>query len=321
MRLYVRLCGLALLLILAVQPAHASYFTDRCRDELPEGYVPITKRLASGEVKSLLYRLERCKHPTSYVFGTFHSDSPTLDPIYKQAVSRIELSTRLILEIVTTKQSQKKALSTMLLPSMHPGLHALIPMPMFDKAVAVLGPILNQGPDTLNRYTPWALALIVQYPAPERDGVVLDQRLQDAAKERGKRLFGLETIDEQLGLFTALTAEEQQQFLQVTLDNVGELQNQFKELSGYYLSQDIVALEAMSERLFNEMATRYPTLASKLLKGLVYDRNALMARRALPHLTNQAFIAVGALHLPGEKGLLSLLEAEGFAIYPEPSDR
>jgi uncharacterized protein YbaP (TraB family) len=34
-----------------------------------------------------------------------------------------------------------------------------------------------------------------------------------------------------------------------------------------------------------------------------------------PHLKGgKAFVAVGALHLPGEKGLLNLLEQQGYTV-------
>jgi uncharacterized protein YbaP (TraB family) len=43
-----------------------------------------------------------------------------------------------------------------------------------------------------------------------------------------------------------------------------------------------------------------------------------MAERALPFLEEGgAFIAVGALHLPGEAGLVELLRAKGYTVTAE----
>jgi uncharacterized protein YbaP (TraB family) len=40
-----------------------------------------------------------------------------------------------------------------------------------------------------------------------------------------------------------------------------------------------------------------------------------MVERMLPHIAERsAFIAVGALHLPGEEGILSLLEQRGYRV-------
>jgi uncharacterized protein YbaP (TraB family) len=50
-------------------------------------------------------------------------------------------------------------------------------------------------------------------------------------------------------------------------------------------------------------------------KRLLPDRNRIMARHAENVLIDGgAFIAVGAAHLPGETGLLTLLAKRGYAV-------
>ena len=56
-------------------------------------------------------------------------------------------------------------------------------------------------------------------------------------------------------------------------------------------------------------------LADEFQQHLVVDRNHRMAERMRQYLQQgQAFIAVGALHLPGEEGLLNLLEQQGYTV-------
>ena len=46
-------------------------------------------------------------------------------------------------------------------------------------------------------------------------------------------------------------------------------------------------------------------------------RNVRMVERLIPLVKKEpTFIAVGALHLPGEDGILALLEKEGYTIKP-----
>ena len=53
------------------------------------------------------------------------------------------------------------------------------------------------------------------------------------------------------------------------------------------------------------------------MQVLIDKRNANMAERALPHLNaGSVLIAVGAMHLPGEAGLVHLLRERGFEITP-----
>jgi uncharacterized protein len=50
---------------------------------------------------------------------------------------------------------------------------------------------------------------------------------------------------------------------------------------------------------------------------MVNARNIIMAERGEAFLAKgNAFIAVGALHLPGEKGLVELLKANGYTLTP-----
>ncbi len=53
------------------------------------------------------------------------------------------------------------------------------------------------------------------------------------------------------------------------------------------------------------------------MQAVVYDRNRRMLERLQPHLARGGnFIAVGALHLPEENGLLALIEASGYSVEP-----
>jgi uncharacterized protein YbaP (TraB family) len=55
--------------------------------------------------------------------------------------------------------------------------------------------------------------------------------------------------------------------------------------------------------------------AEAFLRRLIDDRNVQMVERMLPRLQRgSTFIAIGALHLPGEKGILQLLAEKGYTV-------
>lgn len=52
-------------------------------------------------------------------------------------------------------------------------------------------------------------------------------------------------------------------------------------------------------------------------KGLITDRNRRMAERAMPLFeSGGAFVAIGAAHLPGSDGVISILKRSGFTVTP-----
>ena len=79
-----------------------------------------------------------------------------------------------------------------------------------------------------------------------------------------------------------------------------------------YLARDIGAIyQLMSE---SPMADD-PELMQLFKERVIDQRNARMVERMMPRLAEgKAFIAVGALHLPGERGVLNLLDQRGYAI-------
>ena len=58
-----------------------------------------------------------------------------------------------------------------------------------------------------------------------------------------------------------------------------------------------------------------PAAAERLSERLLDDRNVSMMQSMLPLLLQgEAFVAIGALHLPGEGGVLDLLEQRGYRV-------
>jgi uncharacterized protein YbaP (TraB family) len=86
------------------------------------------------------------------------------------------------------------------------------------------------------------------------------------------------------------------------------------QLVDAYLDNDLLELQALSDeqlQSISEAASNYFITAG------IHARNLRMVESLLPHLENdRVFVAVGALHLPGEKGLINLLRRQGFELSP-----
>lgn len=98
-----------------------------------------------------------------------------------------------------------------------------------------------------------------------------------------------------------------------TLNNIdGEVDN-LKKLTDAYMKQDLNTMLKISEERRNDQCDPLPGEED----AMIYDRNKAWAKQ-LPTImkTTPTFVAVGALHLPGEKGLLNLLKKQGYKVEP-----
>tara|TARA_B100001179_G_scaffold225237_1_gene204899 strand:+ start:763 stop:1647 length:885 start_codon:yes stop_codon:yes gene_type:complete len=280
--------------------------------ERPRDYQSILTR----PNQALLYKVEKCGVPVQYVFGTFHSDSPDLTPLAAMAGDYIRQSDQLNLEIVMTPLDQKRAHFFMLLPSGSPDLPDVIGTDMFMQVRKKLLPLIGLSPMAAKRYQPWAIAILAQYPKPEGDGMVLDSRLQAIAAQAQVPVDSLEDVDDQFEIFTEMNKQEAFYFLEHTLEQVDTLEADLVELKRLYLNRDLTGIYEMSRRVFGELAEKDAGLARYLEEELIDKRNIRMAQAMEEDFDKTTLTAVGALHLPGEKGILYLLEQDGYTITP-----
>lgn len=137
---------------------------------------------------------------------------------------------------------------------------------------------------------------------------VLDVYFHNLAKKKKKKLIGIETVEEQLGALNSLTYQEQADMLLVELHAMRNNSSEGTELVEYYLQQDLDKLAAMNS------VTDMP---DKFYTALVTDRNIRMADRIAVFIQEQpVFVAIGALHLPGQGGVIELLRKKGYTVYP-----
>ena len=274
---------------------------------LPADYTPIAERYETG----LLFKVSSCG-VTNYLFGTFHSDDPMLRPMLHDAKQAITNSDYAAFEIVLDEQAKKQVLVSLLLPPDKPGLNQLLPRSVFTKLQANLAHI-PINPEQINRFKPWAVAVLMQYPQPKADGMVIDEQLQQYAMHQNKQLFGLESVQEQFAIFDNLSLDEQIAFLEASLDDIDSINENMARLQTLYANKDMRGIAALGRESFD--AIEDDALGAYLENALLTKRNYKMAGwLSTPLQLGGMFVAVGALHLPGESGLLHLLEQQGYRI-------
>lgn len=135
---------------------------------------------------------------------------------------------------------------------------------------------------------------------------VVDQYIQEEAKRLDKELIGIETVDEQMDALTSMSLQLQADMLLEYIDEIEYNDSLTYVLVDKYLNQQVSGLlDIYSE-------DEYP---DEMNDNLVLIRNIKMAKRVEKMIRKQpTFIAVGALHLPGETGLINMFREAGFRV-------
>ncbi|MEP7085667.1 MAG: TraB/GumN family protein, partial [Betaproteobacteria bacterium] len=166
----------------------------------------------------------------------------------------------------------------------------------------------------IERLKPWAAMLKLSRMAPQVEQATLDDRLFVAARVRRLQILPLELLEEQISAFDTVPLATQIALLNHVLENRAALAANVEPTIAAWLDGDLAALARISER----SAEQYPQLREhydQLARHLIVDRTALMHHRLfMPLRKGRVFVAIGALHLYGENGLLALLSADGYRL-------
>ncbi|MCW5587832.1 MAG: TraB/GumN family protein, partial [Chromatiales bacterium] len=165
----------------------------------------------------------------------------------------------------------------------------------------------------LNRLKPWAAAVTLGMP-PAKTGRFLDMEIYLAAQQRGRPVVGLETPAEQLALFDDMPTALALALLDDTVKNAAQQPKQLEELTEAYLQGDPDLLYRTARAQYAKMP---PALVQWYTGQVIEQRNARMLERLAPRLAAEAvLVAVGAMHLGGDTGLVAGLEQLGYRVEP-----
>lgn len=176
-------------------------------------------------------------------------------------------------------------------------------------------------PFTVQKMKPWILYSTLSLPKCQSALIaggtpVLDVMLAKSAEEVGKQVMGLESGIEQLDAMASLGPDFYMRGL-IDMLKAGTLVDDTNEtMISLYQSGEIGLIMPVLTRATPVTTESARDLAS-FDEKLITTRNRTMAERAAPILASgNAFIAVGALHLPGDDGLIELLRKQGFTLTP-----
>jgi len=271
--------------------------------------------------KGLLFRLDKPGIPPSWVFGTLHSDDPRVTALPVEVAQAFDACRVLAPEIQLGSADLEQIFAAAQFDDAR-GLADVFDADTLARIRLALGASAPTG-EIFARLKPWAVLLKLAEAPPTAGqgagtgtgtGEILDQILVRMARQRRMSVIVLELPDEQIASFDAIPLASQAAVVRDVLDRRGTLVIEHEKTVNAWLDRDLAALRALGAGA----GRRDPALArhyAEITRHLVDNRSAQMAHRLfLPLRAGRVFVAVGAMHLPGDQGLLALLRAQGFAI-------
>lgn len=138
--------------------------------------------------------------------------------------------------------------------------------------------------------------------------VAYENKLIGYAKEEKLPVKGLETIEQQMSIFDNMPKDTMAKMVMSAIEDLPKSKAQFQRMIKSYVTQN---MELLSQEIFKS-----PEYAAHL-DALLFKRNEKWIPLILDAAKQQpTFFAVGAGHLPGEKGVIDLLRKKGYNVNP-----
>lgn len=274
--------------------------------------------------KGILWRIEGpAGTQPSFLLGTMHVSDPRVTALDAAAQVAYDAAGTVVIETTDVLDQGKMAAAIAARPElmMFTGDETLSGILLAADRAAVEEGLARRGLAlaALEKMKPWIVAALVGVPACEMarkaaGAPVLDIKLAEEAKAAGKPVEGLETMVDQLEAMASLPIGLHVQGLVDTLklgDGIDDLNETMVRI---YESGDTGLFWPFFEAAMPAAPGEEAGYAA-FQEAMIDARNRTMAKAAGPILDRGgAFIAVGALHLSGEQGLVALLRQQGYTV-------
>jgi uncharacterized protein YbaP (TraB family) len=296
------------------------------KSEAPAAYAAIE---AAASVMSFrhgkLFRLSHAGTAPSYVFATLHLSDPRITSFSPRLHAAITDSKVAALETVETGAVLRVAIAKdrpawrgATVAGADQRADRLLNRTDFAQFEAVAA---GKGiaKSAVHTFKPSVLALMLDLPscATGLPGAktYVDELVANIARENNIPAVGLETLIEQLKVLDGMPRNTAQDLLIAILRQAERGEDVNETMVARYAEGDIGGMLAWLRSAEPIPGVAQAQIPQVFVDRLITQRNYRMRDRALPLLKRGgAFIAVGASHLPGEEGLLSLFERDGFTV-------
>lgn len=266
--------------------------------------------LAQNDFKYMFFTVKGTKK-TVYLMGSLHIGNNSFYPFPEKIESAFANTPNIVLEVNTDSKEVSDKISNISSYGYLKDNKTLKDVLSKDLYQAVETNFLNYGlpMEKVNRLKPWLVAATLTNLKMMSLGYATDNGTEKyfLAKAGAKKIFELESFEEQINLFDDIDGNS---FLTMTLLSLSSMEKQIENLVESWQNQDIKRFEAITMEGIEEDSQK------DYFEKFYFKRNIAMTEKIESYLDQNEdyFVIVGAGHLVGEKGILALLKKAGYSI-------
>jgi uncharacterized protein len=268
-----------------------------------------TQIYGQKEEKSLLYEISgNGLAQPSYIYGTIHiicKDDFVMTEATKQKFKEAQ---QVYLEIDMDDPKMMPDLMKSMYMTDGSTLKTLMSESDYHKVSQFFKDSLKTNIGTMDKMKPFVLSSMTIPKLIACPSQSYEETFVKMAKNEHKEVLGLETVQEQFGALDKMGMKKQADLMLVKMiENWNEGKQELKQLISDYKNQDIDAMfEDMSKSKSMDAEFDYDLLANR-------NQNWIPKIQKITK-EKPTFFAVGAGHLGGKKGVITLLRESGFTV-------
>jgi uncharacterized protein len=271
---------------------------------------------------SKLWRIEKEGVKPSWLYGTMHLADPRIINLKEQAKVAYDSADIIVLETLDILD-EGKAVAEM---ASHSDLLMFTDGTTLSSLVSAKDfPALKAGLEKRNlpliaidKMKPWLVYAMLSISSCQMDrlqqgGEALDVKLGHDAKKANKNVVGLETMKDQLEAMASLPMKQHIENLVQSAKLVDMMPDVTETMIVLYTKGEISSIMPLSKHL--DDSANSDANSKQFEEILINKRNITMANNAQALLAKgNAFVAVGAMHLVGDNGLVEKFRAMGYTL-------
>lgn len=258
--------------------------------------------------KSLLWKISGngLKKP-SYLFGTIHlTCDSSLDA---NTLNALEATEQLYLELDMDDKSIQMQMMKLMMMKDGAKLSTLLSPEDFKILDEFLKKNLNMSAKMFDSFKPFMITTMLYPKMLDCPFQSVESELMKVTKEQNEEVFGLETVEDQMKVFDAISYEIQaEELVKMAKSDLEKDKAELTKMMEIYKNKDIEGMLKMMDNSDNKITADNQEV---LLNNRNRNWIPVMAKTMKEKPT---FFGVGAGHLAGDEGVIKLLRKQGYKV-------